>query len=88
MSASFSVSKKRHDKTKISRETKKSSETDKQRTLNIKEAGTIGKRLFPCFDVTWAFQEIYRTLTRPWPPKRPSRGFLKVIKKVNSCRII
>ena len=30
------------------KEAKKSSETDKQRTLNIKEAGTIGKRLFPC----------------------------------------
>ena len=27
---------------------KKSLETDKQRTSNIKEAGTIGKRLFPC----------------------------------------
>ena len=31
------------------KEAKKSSETDKQRTLNIKEAGTVGKRLFPCF---------------------------------------
>ena len=31
------------------KEAKKSLETDKQRTLNIKEAGTIGKRLFPCF---------------------------------------
>ena len=56
MCASLNVSKKSHNKTKVSRESKKqrnkeakkSSETDKQRTLNIKEAGTIGKRLFPC----------------------------------------
>ena len=30
------------------KEAKKSSETDKQITSKIKEAGTIGKRLFPC----------------------------------------
>ena len=54
MCASLSVSKKSQDKTSQQRnkEAKKSSETDKQRTLNIKEAGTIGKRLFPCFSLT------------------------------------
>ena len=59
MCASLNVSKKSHNKTKVSRESKKqrnkeakkSSETDKQRTSNIKEAGIIGKRLFPCFSI-------------------------------------
>ena len=52
MCASLGVSKfSSHDKTlsqQRNKVAKKSSETDKQRTSNIKEAGTIGKRLFPC----------------------------------------
>ena len=41
---------------------KKSSETDKQRTSNIKEAGTIGKRLFPCFFTSDLEQNVMRFL--------------------------
>ena len=38
-----------HVSQQINKEAKKSLETDKQKTSSIKEAGTIGKRLFPCF---------------------------------------
>ena len=61
MCASLSVSKfSSHDKTfsqQRNKEAKKSSETDKQRTSNIKEAGTIGKRLFPCLLNTSCLKE-------------------------------
>ena len=50
MCACLSVSKfSSHDKTSSqqrNKEAKKSKETDKQRTSNIKEAGTTGKRFF------------------------------------------
>ena len=54
MCASLSLSKKSHDQTR-NKEAKKSSETDKQRTSNITEAGTIGKRLFPCYKAGMAY---------------------------------
>ena len=65
------------------KEAKKSSETDKQRTLNIKEAGAIGKRLFPCFSSgqkPYVIQHLCRT---PSPHKskitcRYERIFLKI----------
>ena len=40
------------------KEAKKSLETDKQRTSNIKEAGTIGKRLFPCLSFIQIFVDL------------------------------
>ena len=59
------------------KEAKKSWETDKQRTSNIKEAGIIGKRLFPCSNsglwvkrqqVAWLQKYGTHKLEIPLPP--------------------